>query len=90
MNAKPDSEGMVIVQAGTCGGRGWDEAAIDRWLGEFTEQGETHLLRLTALTSTALDALAQLHLPDNQWKAAARPAGPTSNKTRPPKRRLAR
>ena len=43
MNAKPDSEGMVIVQAGTCGGRGWDEAAIDRWLGEFTDGPMNHV-----------------------------------------------
>jgi hypothetical protein len=37
--------------------------ACDRLEGEFTEQGETYLVRLAALTSTALDALAQLPLP---------------------------
>jgi hypothetical protein len=37
--------------------------ACDRLEGEFTEQDETYLVRLAALTPTALDALAQLHLP---------------------------
>jgi hypothetical protein len=32
-----------------------------------------HLVRLAALTSTALDALAQLHLPDYRRKVARRP-----------------
>jgi hypothetical protein len=42
VNAKPGSEGMVIAQADTYGG----QAAIDRWLGGFTEQEETYLVRV--------------------------------------------
>ena len=37
--------------------------ASDRLEGEFTEPDEANLVRLASLTSTALDALAQLHLP---------------------------
>jgi hypothetical protein len=64
--------------------------ASDRLEGEFTEQDETHLVRRAALTSTALDALARLRLPDDRRKVAARPAGSTSDETRPPKRRMVR
>jgi hypothetical protein len=48
VNAKPGSEGMVIVQAGTYGGWGWDGAAIDRWLGEFlaSAQGTNKVSKL--------------------------------------------
>jgi GAF domain-containing protein len=35
----------------------------DRLEGDFTEQDEAHLVRLASVMSTALDALAQLHLP---------------------------
>jgi hypothetical protein len=38
--------------------------ASDRLEGDFTEQDEANLVRLASLTSAALDALAQLHLPD--------------------------
>jgi GAF domain-containing protein len=44
--------------------------ASDRLDGEFTEQDEANLVRLAALTATALDALAQLHLPDYREKVA--------------------
>jgi hypothetical protein len=44
--------------------------ASDRLEGDFTQQDEANLLRLAALTSTALDALAQLHLPDYRRKLA--------------------
>ena len=56
------------------GDRGrWRAAqASDRLEGEFTEQDEANLVRLAALTSTALDALAQLHLPDYRRKVAGR------------------
>jgi len=37
--------------------------ASDRLEGDFTEQDEANLVRLASLTSTALDVLAQLHLP---------------------------
>lgn len=37
--------------------------ASDRLEGDFTSQDEANLVRLASLTSTALDALAQLRLP---------------------------
>jgi GAF domain-containing protein len=40
----------------------------DRLEGDFTDQDEANLVRLATLTSTALDALAQLHLPDYRDK----------------------
>jgi GAF domain-containing protein len=46
--------------------------ASDRLEGEFTEQDEANLVRLATLTSTALDALAQLHLPEYRRKVAGR------------------
>jgi GAF domain-containing protein len=42
----------------------------DRLEGEFTEQDEANLVRLADLTSTALDALAQVCLPDYREKVA--------------------
>ena len=42
--------------------------ASDRLEGDFTEQDEANLVRLAALTATALDALAQLHLPGYREK----------------------
>jgi GAF domain-containing protein len=53
--------------------------ASDRLEGDFTEQDEANLVRLATLTSTALDALAQLHLPDYQQSLAERSSGSTSN-----------
>ena len=53
--------------------------ASDRLEGEFTEQDEANLVRLAALTSTALDALAQLHLPEYRRKVAGRSSGSTSD-----------
>jgi GAF domain-containing protein len=44
--------------------------ASDRPEGEFTEQDEANLVRLAALTSAALDGLAQLYLPEYQDKVA--------------------
>lgn len=38
--------------------------ASDRIDGDLTEQDEANLVRLAALTSVALDALAQLHIPE--------------------------
>jgi GAF domain-containing protein len=49
--------------------------ASDRLEGDFTAQDEANLVRLAALTSTALDALAQLHLPDYRREVAERSAG---------------
>jgi GAF domain-containing protein len=42
----------------------------DRLAGDFTQQDEVNLVRLASLTSTALDALAELHLPDYRAKVA--------------------
>jgi len=43
----------------------------DRLEGDFTAQDEANLLRLASLTATALDALAQRHLPEHRAKVAA-------------------
>jgi hypothetical protein len=48
--------------------------ASDRLEGDFTAQDEANLVRLAWLTSTALDALAQLHLPEYRAKLADPPA----------------
>jgi hypothetical protein len=40
----------------------------DRLEGDFTAQDEANLLRLASLIATALDALAQLHLPEYRAK----------------------
>ena len=53
--------------------------ASDRLEGEFTEQDEANLVRLAALTSIALDTLAQLHLPDYRRGVARRSSGSTSD-----------
>jgi hypothetical protein len=47
VKARAGSEGM-LVQAGSYGGRGWDGAAIDRWLGEFlaSAQGTNKVSKL--------------------------------------------
>ena len=46
--------------------------ASDRLDGDFTEQDEANLVRLATLTATALDALAQLYLPEYRAKIAER------------------
>ena len=46
--------------------------ASDRLDGDFTEQDEANLVRLATLTATALDALAQLHLPEYRARIAER------------------
>src|SRR5215467_8902288 len=45
----------------------------DRLEGDFTAQDEANLVRLASLTATALDALAQLRLPDYRAKVARHP-----------------
>jgi GAF domain-containing protein len=47
--------------------------ASDRLEGDFTEQDELNLMRLASLTSTALDALAQLHLPEYRAQVTEQP-----------------
>jgi GAF domain-containing protein len=42
----------------------------DRYEGEFSDEDQTHLARLVEMTATALDSLAQLHLPDYRAKIA--------------------
>jgi GAF domain-containing protein len=42
--------------------------ASDKYKGDFTETDEMQLSRLAKLTSTALDALAQVHLPEYRKK----------------------
>jgi hypothetical protein len=46
--------------------------ATDRLEGDFTELDEVNFVRLAALTSMALDALAQVHLPDYRREVAER------------------
>ena len=46
--------------------------ATDRLEGDFTELDEVNVVRLAALTSMALDALAQVHLPDYRREVAER------------------
>ena len=46
--------------------------ATDRLEGDFTEQDEANFVRLAALTSMALDALAQVHLPEYRREVAER------------------
>jgi GAF domain-containing protein len=45
--------------------------ASDKFSRDFTAQDEANLVRLASLTSTALDALAQVHLADYRAKLAA-------------------
>ena len=42
----------------------------DRLEGDFTAQDEANLVRRASLTATALDALAQVHLPEYRAKVA--------------------
>jgi GAF domain-containing protein len=51
--------------------------ASDRLEGDFTEQDEANLVRLASLTSAALDAPAQLHLPDYREKIGLTPSAGT-------------
>jgi GAF domain-containing protein len=48
--------------------------ASDRLEGDFTDQDEANLVRLAALTASALDALAQLHLPEYRAELGRRPS----------------
>ena len=55
--------------------------ASDRLQGDFTDQDAANLMRLAALTSMALDALAQLHIPDYRRKVAKRSFGSTPERS---------
>jgi GAF domain-containing protein len=50
----------------------------DRYEGEFTEEDERHLAQLARLTSTALDALARVYLPDYRDKIVRQERGEDS------------
>jgi hypothetical protein len=87
VNAKPGSEGMVIVQAGTYGGWGWDGAAIDRWLGEFlaSAQGTNKVSKLGraraasgTLSSCSIPSARQASVSRWACKPAASAAPPTT------------
>lgn len=62
--------------------------ASDRTQGDFTETDESQLVRLAALTSAALDALALVYLPEYQQKmlpgSAKRPGEPAPPEGREP------
>jgi hypothetical protein len=60
--------------------------ASDRLEGDFTEQDEANLVRLATLTATALDALAQLHMPEYREKVANQAALSASGDTAQPKK----
>jgi GAF domain-containing protein len=65
---------LAVPLIGTDGDNYGFIQASDRLEGDFTAQDEAHLVRLASLTSTALDALAQLHLPAYRAKVANPPA----------------
>jgi len=76
VDVHPPMRGWLAVPLiGTDGANYGFIQASDRLEGDFTELDETNLARLAALTSTALDALAQLHLPDYRRSIAERSAG---------------
>jgi GAF domain-containing protein len=65
---------LAVPLIGTDGDNYGFIQASDRLEGDFTAQDEANLVRLASLTSTALDALAQLHLPEYRAKVANPPA----------------
>jgi GAF domain-containing protein len=88
LRAHPEWRNFGVEQASHPPMRGWlavpllgsDGAnygfiqASDRLEGDFTAQDEANLVRLASLTSAALDALAQLRLPEYRAKVADPPA----------------
>jgi hypothetical protein len=67
VKAKPGSEGMVLVRAGTYFGRGWDGPTTDQWLGELlrSDRGQNKVGKLARATAAerhlviVLDAFSQ-------------------------------
>jgi hypothetical protein len=67
VKAKPGSEGMVLVRAGTYFGRGWDGPTTDQWLGELlvSDRGRNKVGKLARATAAerhlvvVLDAFSQ-------------------------------
>lgn len=61
---------LVVPLIGSDGANYGFIQVSDRISGDFTKQDEANLVRLAALTSTALDALSQLHLPEYRERLA--------------------
>jgi hypothetical protein len=67
VKAKPGSEGMVLVRAGTYFGRGWDGPTTDQWLGDVlvSNRGRNKVGKLARATAAerhlviVLDAFSQ-------------------------------
>lgn len=70
--AHPPMRGWLVVPLLGSDGANYGFIQVsDRVEGDFTENDEANLVRLALLTSTALDALAQVHLPDYQAQIAS-------------------
>jgi GAF domain-containing protein len=73
LDSHPPMRGWIAVPLiGSDGANYGFIQASDRLEGDFTEQDEANLVRLASLTSAALDALAQLHLPDYRRRVESR------------------
>jgi GAF domain-containing protein len=70
-NHPPMRGWLVVPLIGSDGDNYGFLQVSDRIEGDFTEQDESNLVRLAALTSTALDALAEHHLADYRAKLTA-------------------
>ena len=69
----PPMRGWLVVPLVGSDGLNYGFVQVtDRLAGDFTEQDEANLVRLATLTATALDALAQLHLPDYHARVSGR------------------
>ena len=62
---------LVVPLLGSDGANYGFIQVSDRAEGDFTEADEANLVRLALLTSTALDALAQVYLADYRAEIAA-------------------
>jgi GAF domain-containing protein len=87
LDAHPPMRGWLAVPlTGSDGANYGFIQASDRLEGDFTEQDEANLARLASLTSVALDALAQLHLPEYRRMVGGGsfdPAGPRRGRGSP-------
>jgi GAF domain-containing protein len=67
----PPMRGWLVVPLIGSDGENYGFIQVsDRLDGDFTARDEANLVRLASLTATALDALAQLHLPEYRVKVA--------------------
>jgi GAF domain-containing protein len=72
-SSHPPMRGWLVVPLiGSDGDNYGFIQATDRVMGDFTEQDEHNLVRLASLTATALDAIAQVHLPEYRLRLAKR------------------